>query len=165
MQNLKTTVQVWISGPWAVLSQNSSKKNQFSRYFIILLLFTWLVRCFCFGGCGIWIQTDLYRKRICINSVGWITIILNIFWKVSFYEMILGLGFTNPWFIFIMFLISPLRKDFYSYFDQFYELRLYFLLKGSDGRSQLKEIFRVLGTPRESSWPGVSQSTVYQVDW
>jgi len=36
------------------------------------------------------------------------------------------------------------------------------MFKGSDGRSQLKEIFRVLGTPRESSWPGVSQSTVYQ---
>ena len=33
-QNLKTTAPAWISGLWAVLSQNSSKKNQCSRYLL-----------------------------------------------------------------------------------------------------------------------------------
>jgi len=36
------------------------------------------------------------------------------------------------------------------------------LFKGLDKVDQVVSIFRVLGTPRESTWPGVSQSSIYQ---
>jgi len=36
------------------------------------------------------------------------------------------------------------------------------IFKGMNEVDQLRSIFRILGTPRESIWPGVSQSSVYQ---